>query len=112
MKDKGNLGPGETKTTQEVLRVLYSEMRREGCQTIRKQSVILRCARGDSSTVEGRVSKQETCELSEDMTQGGGQVRDPVNRNKGGRNFRKQGDKGDQGTRIDVHVGIQKRRVS
>ena len=29
-----------------------------GCQTIRKQSVILRCARNDSSTVEERVSKQ------------------------------------------------------
>jgi len=60
MKNEENLGEeGGMEITQgKELRVLYSGARREGCQTIRKQSVILKCVWNDSSTVEGRVSKQ------------------------------------------------------
>jgi hypothetical protein len=68
--------------------------------------VILRCARNDQSWRGGyRNSKLADGERTdEDMTQDGG----PGKPKKGGRNFRKQVDKGCREAGVDVHVGIQR----
>ena len=73
MKGKsGNRGTKQHKARG--FRVLYSVERGKGCQTIRKQSVILRCARNDHQPWRGgyRNSKLANGErTNEDMTQDG-----------------------------------------